>query len=270
MRYIIILFIVFMAQPVLALDGMDRYMTPNKVLYEDPREDDVLLINTAVGYSTVLEFPQKPAMVTTGDSSLLQIEVPKNSSNVLIKALRGEGETNLFVFTPSQRFNYKVIVGSPQDADYVVDVQKESLERKNRPSQIPITQLVKMAQNYKVLLDSKQINGRIFVEKDIFSKYENPFITLKVLEAYANKAPHYLILHFSVYNKQSIPINLNEKITNVYVNGHKFRPDYVLFDADKLEPKEGASAWAILKGTNISLNNHFSIGVGVYDKEHIF
>ncbi len=270
MKYIIILLILLTAEPVFALDGTNRYLSPNKVIYEDPQEDDVLIINTTVGYTTVLEFPEKPAMVSTGDSSLLQIEVPKNSKSVLLKALRDEGETNLFVFTPSQRFNYKVFIGNQQDVDYVIDVQKESLNKKNRPAQIPITQLVKMAQNYRVLRDSKQINDRIFIQKDIFTQYENPFVKLKVIEAFANKAPHYLVLHFVISNKQLIPINLNEKITSVYVNGQKFQPNYVLFDSERLNAKQETDAWVILEGTHISLNNHFSIGVGVYDKEHIF
>ena len=268
MKYIILLF-VFMARPAFALDE-NRYLVPNRVIYEDPEEGDVLKINTSIGFTTVLEFSDKPTMVTTGDSSLLQIEVPKNSKTVLIKALRDEGETNLFVFTPKQRFNYKVIVGSQQNVDYVFAVQKGSSNKKIITSKIPIAQLLKMAQNYQILKGSKQINERLFTQKDLFAQYENPFIKLKVLEAFVNKSPHYLILHFVIHNKQLIPIRLNEKKTNVYVNGQKFKPSYVIYNSDALEPKQEADGWLILEDTYISLNNQFTIGVGVYDKEHIF
>lgn len=269
MRYSIFLLIMFIAQPVIASE-QDRYLQPNKILYEDPREDDVLKINASIGYSTVLEFPDKPSMVTTGDSSLLQIEVPKNSKNVLIKALRDEGETNLFVFTPDQRFNYKVIVGDKQDVDYVVDVKEALKDQKKTFKKVPINQLIKMAQNFDVLKELKQINPRVFVQKDIFKEYISSDLNLKVIEAFSNKAPHYLVLHVVIHNSQNAAIELNEKNTNVYVNGRKFKPGFVLFDSTELAAQQKTDAWLVLENTYISLDNQFTIGVGVYDKEYIF
>ena len=263
------LMLVFLTQTAFALDD-NRYLENNKVIYEDPQEDDILKINTSIGFTTVLEFSDKPTMVTTGDSSLLQIEVPKNSKDVLIKALRDSGETNLFVFTPKQRFNYKVIVNNQQNVDYVVDVQKSISNKKTSTAKMPVSQLLKMAQNYHILKDTKQINGKIFTQKDLFTQFENPFIKLKIIESFVNKSPHYLILHFVIHNKQVIPIKLNEQKTNVYVNGQKFRPSYVVFDSGTLESKKETDGWLILEDTYISLNNQFTIGVGVYDKEHIF
>lgn len=268
MRYFIFMLVIFFAQIVSASE-QDRYLQPNKVLYEDPQEDDVLKINTSVGYTTVLEFPDKPSMVTTGDSSLLQIEVPKNSRNVLIKALREEGETNLFVFTPHQRFNYKVIVSDTQNVDYVVDVN-EALKKKKTSNKVPINQLIKMAQNYRVLKESNQINPRFFVQKDIFKEYTSPNLRLKVIEAFSNKEPHYLILHVVIHNMEYTDVELNEKNTNVYVNDQKFKPMYVLFDSTKLAARQETGVWLVLENTHISLENQFTIGVGVYDKEYIF
>ncbi|MCA9407207.1 MAG: hypothetical protein KC733_00825, partial [Candidatus Omnitrophica bacterium] len=66
MNYIILLIVIFMTIPGVASD-QDRYLKPNKVIYEDPQEEDVLMINSSIGYTTVLEFAQKPSMVTTGD-----------------------------------------------------------------------------------------------------------------------------------------------------------------------------------------------------------
>ena len=269
MKYFIFLLMIFIAQPSLA-SGQDRYLQPNKVFYEDPQEEDVLKINTSIGFTTVLEFPDKPSMVTTGDSSLLQIEVPKNSKNVLIKALRDIGETNLFVFTPNQRFNYKVIVGDRQDVDYVVDVKEAMKKQKKTIKKVPINQIIKMAQNYRVLRDSGQINPRIFVQKDIFKEYTGPNLKLKVIEAFSNKAPHYLVLHVVIHNIQYTPIELNDKNSNVYVNGERFKPKFVLFDSTKLMARQETDAWLILENTYISLDNQFTMGVGVYDKEYIF
>ncbi len=268
MRFFIFALVVFITRPVMASE-QDRYLQPNKVLYEDPQEDDVLKINTSIGYTTVLEFPDKPSMVTTGDSSLLQIEVPRNSRNVLIKALRDEGETNLFVFTPHQRFNYKVIVGNTQNVDYVVDV-KEAMKKKKTFQKISITQLIKMAQSYRVLKESNQINPRLFVQKDIFREYSSPNLRLKVIEAFSNKEPHYLILHVVIHNMQYTAVELNEKNTNVYVNDQRFKPKYVLFDSIKLAARQETDVWLVLENTHVSLENQFTIGVGVYDKEYIF
>ena len=83
----------------------------------------MLRVNLALGYCTVLEFPEKPLLVTVGDNSLIQVEIPQNSKSVVIKPLQDAGETNIFIFTPNQRFNYNVIIGDPKHVDYVVDSQ---------------------------------------------------------------------------------------------------------------------------------------------------
>ena len=269
MRFLIVVLVFIAVNPVFAFEK-DRYLQPNKVLYENPREDDVLKINTTIGYTTVLVFPDKPTMVTTGDSSLLQIEVPKNSRNVLVKALRESGETNLFVFTPDQRFNYKVFVGETQNVDYVIDVKEVMRNKERTLKKLPLNQLMKMARNYKVLKESDQINKRNFVQKDVFTQYENSNILLKMIEVFSNQAPHYLIVHAVIHNNQYVSIDLNERVMNVYVNGRKFKPKYVLLDSTTLGSRQETDAWLVLEDTHISLDNQFTIGVGVYDKEYIF
>ncbi len=267
MRYLILFLLV-----VAPIDSYaeNRYLQPNRVVFEEPKEDDVLKINTTIGFNTVLEFPDKPSMVTIGDSSLLQIEVPKNSRNVIIKALRSEGETNLFVFTPTQRFNYKVLVGDKQDVDYVIDVKDVVKDEKKTLKKFPVTQLIKMAQNYQLFRDSKQINPRLFVQKDIYKEYVSANLKLSVIEVFSNTTPHYVVLHVLIKNLEKTSIELNEKNTNVYVNGHKFKPNFVLFDSPKLPAKQATDVWLVLEGTHISLDNQFTIGVGIDDKEYIF
>ncbi|MBP9854909.1 MAG: TrbG/VirB9 family P-type conjugative transfer protein [Candidatus Omnitrophica bacterium] len=269
MRCFIFLLMLLMVRPAIASE-QSRYLEPNRVLFEEPSEDEVLKINSAIGFTTVLEFPDKPSMVSTGDSSLLQIEVPKNSKNVLIKALRNEGETNLFVFTPNQRFNYKVIVGDKHEVDYVVDVKKDIKSKEKTQKKMPFTQLIKMAQNYRVLKDSKQINPRLFIQKDIFKEYNSPNLRLQVVEVFKNIAPNYLVLHVVIHNMQNTTVEFNEKNTNIYINCQKFKPNFVLFDSTKLEERQKTDVWLVLENTYVSLDNQFSIGAGVYDKEYIF
>ncbi len=247
----------------------NRFLNPGKVLYEEPQEDDILKVQTAIGYTTVLEFSEKPTMVTTGDSELLQIEVPKNSRNVLIKPLFEIGETNLFVFTPNQRFNYKVIIGDEQDVDYVIDVKEAFKKIKQAPKNLPLREILKKTQNYTILKESGQLDRRNFIQKDIFAQYDNANVRVDIIEAFANKNPHYLIVHIVVHNKQYTSIKLVEKNTNVYVNGEKFVPAYVVFDAQKLNARQKTDGWLILEDTYVSLDNEFKVGVGIHDKEYI-
>ena len=133
-----------------------------------------------------------------------------------------------------------------------------------------MNQLMKMARNYRVLRKSDQINERNFIQKDIFTQYESSNILLKMIEVFSNQVPHYLIVHAVIHNKQYVSIDLNERAMNVYVNGRKFKPKYVLLDSTTLGARQETDAWLVLEDTYISLDNQFTIGVGVYDKEYIF
>src|SRR5579863_10420604 len=124
MRILLALMVLFL-NPMAWAQSDDRYLD-SKVLYEDPQESDVLKINTSLGYCTVLQFNERPMLVTVGDNSLIQVEIPQNSKSLFIKPLQQSGETNLFVFTVSQRFNYKVAIKNQANVDYVVDTKEST------------------------------------------------------------------------------------------------------------------------------------------------
>lgn len=268
MIYLILLIFFAMVAPSWAqVDS--RYLASDKVVYETPQEQDVLKVNTSLGFCTVLEFPDKPTMVSVGDNALVQIEVPQNSKNVVIKPIEDSGETNLFVFTAYQRFNYKITIGNEQNVDYVINAQKSASIKTKEQRPVSIGELLKMVKNYPALKELGNINDRQLVHKDLLYECHNPRLDVRVLEAFSYKSPHYLILHLKIRNASSETRELSEKNTNVYIQGQQFQPQYVIFENRILKAGFTSEAWLVLAGTFISLDNKFTFGIGAANEEAI-
>ena len=265
----IILLITFMLlSDSLWADVDNRYLQSGKVLYENPLEEDVLRINLALGYCTVLEFPEKPLMVTVGDNSLIQVEVPQNSNSVVIKPLQNAGETNIFIFTPNQRFNYNVIIGDPIHVDYVVDSQAVKQINLKGKEHLSLEKFLKMAREYEFLKHHNVINERKFMQKSISSQCSYPKFNINLIEAFSNKDPNYLVLHIRVNNLTDEVFNLIEQSANILIKGQKFIPQYVLFDSDQLFPNNKTDGWLVLENSFVSIDNKFSLTLGVDDEEY--
>lgn len=261
MKYLILMVLMCLTTPP-PLWADSRYLPDDKVLYESPQEQDVLKVNTALGFCTVLGFPDKPTMVSVGDNSLIQVEVPQNSKSIVIKPVEASGETNLFVFTANQRFNYKVVIGDEHLADYVIDAKESAPAKVKDYKPVAVGDLIKMARNYPVLKDLGNINKRDFAHKDLMYHCNNPRFDVEVIEAFSYKNPHHVILHLNVKNVGGRVYEVNEKNTNVYINRQKFKPQYVAFDDAQLRPGFPTEAWLILVDTFISLDNKFTFGIG--------
>ena len=266
----IVVLVILLLLPGIVWASMDnRYLERGKVLYENPLRHDVFKVNVSMGYCTVLEFSEKPMLVTVGDNSLIQVEIPQNSKSVVIKPLTEAGQTNLFVFTPGQRFNYKVVIGAPQDVDYVVDATQSLKDRVRSTQRLSMSTILKMARSYGFLKEHHLINDREFVQKNIFYQCAYPKVNIDVIEAFNYKNPHYLFLHIVVHNLTDDAVNLSEKDTSILIHEEKFSPQYVLFDNDKLNPKTKTDGWLILENSLVSIDNKFSLSVGVEDEEYV-
>lgn len=251
-------------------DQDSRYLQTNKVFYETPMEQDVLRVHLALGYCTVLQFPEKPILVTAGDNSLVQVEIPKNSKSVVIKPLQDAGETNIFIFTPNQRFNYNVVIGDPKKVDYVVDSKAISRIDHKAKKRLSIEKFIKMARTYDYLKRHNVINEREFMRKKMASRCSYPKFNVDLIEAFSNKDPNYLVLHVLVSNLTDDEfLNLTEQNTNILINGRKFIPQYVLFDSDELVPHNTTDGWLVLENTFVSIDNKFSLSLGVDDKQYV-
>jgi len=83
---------------------------------------DIGTINTAIGYSTVIQLTQKPLNVVIGDQSAFRIEFINDS--LTIKPVRPSAKTNLFIFTENDRFNLTIKDGVAAKVDYVVRLRR--------------------------------------------------------------------------------------------------------------------------------------------------
>lgn len=261
---------IFLITPAAAGDS-GRYLPEKKVFYESPEESEVMVVHTSLGYSTVLAFPERPVMVSAGDSSLVQVEIPQNSKNVLIKPLYPEGETNLFIFTSNQRFNYHVLIGGREETDYVVDVAEQYQQMQTTPKRdIAIQDLLKIVRNYNAHKMMGAVTPKFLFQKDIFIQSERDGIKVRLLEAFTWKTPHYIVLHFDILNHSGLRIKLKEETTSVYIQGRRFTPDYVIFDTNDIGTGEKTHGWIVLKNTFLSVDNPFAIGLNMGGNEYVF
>jgi hypothetical protein len=80
--------------------------------------EQVTVVHTAMGYSTILEFSGKPLNAVLGDQDAFKVEFVGNS--LTIKPILPRARSNLFVFTEFERVNCQLESGSPSDVDYIV------------------------------------------------------------------------------------------------------------------------------------------------------
>jgi hypothetical protein len=86
-------------------------------------EADVGSIQTAIGYTTMLQFDARPTSAVLGDQDAFRVEYVGNG--LAIKPILPHAKTNLFVFTDYDRFNFRLVTGSASSADYVLKVKRE-------------------------------------------------------------------------------------------------------------------------------------------------
>ena len=78
-------------------------------------------LQTALGYISTIDLPEKALKVFVGDQELFKVEVYEKQ--VLIKPITDESDakTNLVIMTDSTRLAFDVSVGPPDTADFVLD-----------------------------------------------------------------------------------------------------------------------------------------------------
>jgi len=78
-------------------------------------------LQTALGYISTIDLPEKALKVFVGDQELFKVEVYERQ--VLIKPITDEPDarTNLVIVTGSGRLAFDVSVGPPETADFVLD-----------------------------------------------------------------------------------------------------------------------------------------------------
>lgn len=92
------------------------------------------LIRTALGFSTIVEFPGKPTSAVLGDQDAVKLEYVGES--ITLKPLVGNVHTNLFVFVGSRRYAFSIQSSPRALVDYVVRVS-DADEKTRAPEQNP-------------------------------------------------------------------------------------------------------------------------------------
>lgn len=86
------------------------------------KEDQILIIKTALGIATIVQLPDVVQSAIIGDQSGFKIEYLDKA--VTIKPLRWGAKTNLYLITSQRRFNLRLVTGSQDIADYIVYLKK--------------------------------------------------------------------------------------------------------------------------------------------------
>jgi hypothetical protein len=81
-------------------------------------------IHTALGFSTILEFPGKPISAVLGDQDGFKLEYV--GSSITLKPLVPNAKSNLFVFTDTGRYNFSLASGPAGAVDYIVSIRPSS------------------------------------------------------------------------------------------------------------------------------------------------
>ena len=84
-------------------------------------ENKIVGVNTALGFSTILEFDSKPISAVVGDQDAFKLEFVGQS--ITVKPLIPHAQSNLFVFTEYDRFNCTLRAGSATNVDYIVKIK---------------------------------------------------------------------------------------------------------------------------------------------------
>lgn len=86
-------------------------------------ESEVATVNTAPGYTTMLQFDSRPTSVIVGDQDAFKVE--HAGTGLAIKPLVPHAKTNLFVFTDYDRFNFRLVAGAAADVEYLLKISKK-------------------------------------------------------------------------------------------------------------------------------------------------
>ena len=139
MKKIILFLICFLSCSVYSLHASAK---PVREVESD--ENEVVLIHTAIGYSTVIQFHSKPLSAVLGDQDAFKIEYIGNS--ITLKPLLPHAKSNLFLFTEYDRFNCTLSTGDPAKVDYLVKLSVPSKTYPVEPSVLPTVQSPSQAQ----------------------------------------------------------------------------------------------------------------------------
>ncbi len=179
-----------------------------KVEVEKPDRVQILHIHTALNHLTILEMNETVSTVAVG-SPVFKVEWRENK--VFIEPTEANVATNLFVWTPSGRFNYELDpAGSVPQMDFAIDqppavlpAAKPSAGKADSPNKVSPAEVLigsKPVHIYGSIPDKKRVavylsdlfehNGQLFIRYSIRNGTKKAY-TPGVPQAVALNAPRY-------------------------------------------------------------------------------
>lgn len=107
---------------------LQHYSNVKKI---EVKVDELTTIHTAVGIATIIQLPEPIQGVIIGDQGAFKIEYLDKA--ITIKPLRFGAKTNLYINTPTRRFNVRLVTQNQDSSDYVVYLSPKD-QKKNRLS----------------------------------------------------------------------------------------------------------------------------------------
>ena len=103
---------------ILSLSLCVQSFAGNRVKKVTVAVDELAVVYTAVGIATIIQLPEPVASVIIGDQGAFKVEYLDKA--ITIKPLRFGAKTNLYITTPSRRYNVRLSTQSQDASDYVV------------------------------------------------------------------------------------------------------------------------------------------------------
>jgi hypothetical protein len=206
----------------IAVAALGQPACSQKVLIEKPNRQEIIHVQTSLNHLTVLEMNEPVSTVAVG-SSVFKVEWRENK--VFIEPTEPDVATNLFVWTPSGRFNYELDPAGVVPA-MVFAIDQPALDppqavAADSPASDPpdsiATELLFQAKPVRIhgsipetnqitvnLKDSLERNGEVIILYTIRNETSNTYVPGSP-QAVALKAPRYHESLYELANSQLSP-----------------------------------------------------------------
>lgn len=128
---------------------LQRHSNVKKI---EVKVDELTTIHTAVGIATIIQLPEPIQGVIIGDLGAFKIEYLDKA--ITIKPLRLGARTNLYITTPSRRFNVRLVTQNQDASDYVVYLSAKEQKEK---SVITWRQFKRLAKTNSLSVELKRV-----------------------------------------------------------------------------------------------------------------
>jgi hypothetical protein len=201
-------------------------------------QEKIVVINTSLGYSTLVEFTSKPLSAVLGDQDSFKLEYVGNS--ITVKPLLPYAKSNLFVFTAYDRFNCALRTVPPAEVDYLVRVSASS---KSYPVQSETLPTVPVHL-------SETVKTKTIQRKGSWQGYSLKAVSMSLVKG-SEKSREVTLFEFQLGTERD-PYTFSVGSLGMRQLGHFIPIESIYLDSTDLKPQQ-----APLRGKIVLLNQDF-------------